>query len=252
MLPILQIGPLAIQLSGLILLIGIWVGLSVAEKHAKKFNIDPTHLYNVSFTGLIAGLLGARLSFIARFPSAFVESPSSIVSLNPGLLEPLGGIAIGIGAAIVYGQRKNLAFLPLLDALTPTFAIMSIAWSLANLASGDGFGTPTELPWAIELWGADRHPTQIYEALAATIILWIIYPGRSRQENPGSGHLFLKFIALTSGAHLLLGAFKGDATFLQNGIRISQIAAWLILALAFWGLEKISTSNGKKLKNFAT
>ncbi len=53
---------------------------------------------------------------------------------------------------------------------------MMLAVPLANLASGDAFGAPSSLPWAIELWGAARHPVQIYEAVAAGLILWVCRP----------------------------------------------------------------------------
>ena len=62
MLPILQIGPFALQTPGLILLIGAWAGLSLAERYAKRFQINPNQLYNLAFIGLIAGILGALLA----------------------------------------------------------------------------------------------------------------------------------------------------------------------------------------------
>ena len=37
MFPVLQIGPLALQTPGLLILIGIWVGLSVMERFASRF-----------------------------------------------------------------------------------------------------------------------------------------------------------------------------------------------------------------------
>ena len=38
---------------------------------------------------------------------------------------------------------------------------------LGLLLSGEAFGAPTSLPWGVPLFGAVRHPTQIYLALAA-------------------------------------------------------------------------------------
>jgi len=64
----------------------------------------------------------------------------------------------------------GLPLWPALDALTPGLAAVMIAIGLAHIASGDAFGSPADLPWAIQLWGARRHPTQIYETLAAALI----------------------------------------------------------------------------------
>lgn len=39
MFPVMQIGPLAIQITGLILLLGLWLGLALAERHATEFGV---------------------------------------------------------------------------------------------------------------------------------------------------------------------------------------------------------------------
>ncbi len=140
MLPILQIGPLALQTPGLILLIGLWIGLSLAERFAAQQNVDANHLYNLTLIALLAGILGSRVAFAARFPEAFLANPASLISLNPGLLDPLGGLVIGALAATIYGQRVKLPLLQTLDALTPTLATLGISLGLAHLAAGTAFG----------------------------------------------------------------------------------------------------------------
>ncbi len=238
MLPILQIGPLAIQTPGLILLAGVWIGLTLAERAAPAHKINPSLVYNVAFTALVAGLAGARLAYLARFPSAFAASPRSLISLNPGLLDPLGGGAVGLIAAVVYGQRKRLPFWRTLDALTPALAMLYLAIPLANLASGAAFGAVTDVPWAINLWGAQRHPAQIYETLAAALILWAVWPGRATALFRTEGGRFFLFLALAAAARLFLEPFRASSPALFNGIRLIQLAAWVLLGLGLWQLGR--------------
>ena len=238
MLPIIQIGGAAIQTPGLILIAGIWIGLSVAEKYANLNKIKGEQLYNLSFLVLVAGILGARLSVMIRFPSAFLDNPSSIISLNPSLLDPVGGIAIALAAGLVYSQRKKMNLLNTLDALVLALAVMGIAIPLANLASGNAFGAPTNLPWGIELWGYERHPTQIYQALGGIVILWLVWPARQRKKNP-AGLIFTNFIILTAGSILFLAAFRGDSVIIWKGWRLEQLVAWIILAFSLWGYSTI-------------
>jgi prolipoprotein diacylglyceryltransferase len=246
MLPILQIGPLAIQTPGLILLGGLWLGLSLSERHARRYKADPGALYNLIFILLIAGILGARLAYVARYPQAFLANPISLVSLNPGLLDPGGGAAAAFIAGLIFGQRKAMPFWSTLDALTPALAVLGAAIPLANLASGAAFGAPTSLPWAIELWGAERHPTQIYQAIAAGFILWYLWPGRREPFLP-DGATFLYFLALSAGVRLFLEAFRGDSVVVAYGLRIAQIYAWGILATSLWGIwkRKVSTKGNQ-------
>lgn len=252
MLPILQVGPLALQTPGLILILGLWLGLNLAEKNASRHGLHPDFLYNLIFTTLIAGILGARLAYAARYSSAFIASPASLLSPNPGLLDPFGGIVVGVLAAIIYGQRKKLAFWPTLDALTPTLMILTIATPLANLASGNAFGTETSLPWGIELWGAKRHPVQLYEALAASGILILLWPARGALTKcvTTPGAIFTLFVALSAGAHLFLEAFRGDSATLPNGWRVAQILAWFILAASLWFLDRLNHSTLQSDEHF--
>lgn len=235
MLPILQIGPLALQTPGLMYLLGLWFGLSLAEKFAPRRGMSADTLYNLVFTGLISGIIGARLGYVFQYPDAFLASPLSLISLNPGLLDPFSGFAAALIAAFIYGARKKLEFWNTLDALTPFFAVFLIGTALANAASGAAFGMETSLPWGIDLWGAKRHPTQFYElGGAVAILLWL---GRlSKQTDLPAGKLFLAFLALTAGARLFLEAFRGDSALILGGIRAAQVAAWLVLAGALGGL----------------
>jgi phosphatidylglycerol:prolipoprotein diacylglycerol transferase len=238
MLPILQVGPLALQTPGLILLVGIWVGLWIIERHAHRYRIQSSHLYNLTLVALLAGLVGGRLFYVLFYPSAFAASPRSVFSLSPSLFDPWGALTTGLLAALLYGSRKKLPLWPTLDALTPGLAFVAIAVSASNLASGNAFGAPTQVPWAIELWGAGRHPSQVYEALAALGILGIILVWQRYSGTYAPGLVFLVFLALSASARLFLEAFRGDSLLLPNGWRVAQLTAWLVLGICLWLIQR--------------
>jgi phosphatidylglycerol:prolipoprotein diacylglycerol transferase len=239
MFPVLQIGPLAVQVPGLVLILGLWMGLNLAERYARLRGVEPNSLYSLVFAALIAGIIGARLAYAARYPQAFALSPTSLLSINPGLLDPIGGVAVGIIAGIIYGQRKKLPLLPTLDALVPLLAVMALASGLAHLASGAAFGIESQVPWAIQLWEARRHPTQIYEILAAAILLALFWPGRSIFQRLQPGMYFMAFCACSAASALFLGAFRADSTLISYGIRSGQLAAWIILAISLIALGRL-------------
>ncbi|MFN2237728.1 MAG: prolipoprotein diacylglyceryl transferase [Anaerolineales bacterium] len=241
MFPIIQIGPIALQAPGLILLIGLWSGLLLSERLAPRFRAKPNDVYNLVFVGLIAAVLGARVSFVIQNYEVFLQNPLNVISLNPGLLDPIGGIAIGLISALVYGNRKGISWKPTLDAISPFLCVMMIAYGFSNLASGDAFGAETTLPWGIHLWGGMRHPTQVYQVLAGGLILGIIWP-RTANSNTVQripGETIIGFLALSAGAWLFLEAFRGDSNVLSNGIRTNQIFAWLLLAVSLWVHRKL-------------
>jgi phosphatidylglycerol:prolipoprotein diacylglycerol transferase len=231
MLPILNLGPLALPLPGLLALAAYWIGASLAERRASYHKAKPELISNLLYFALIAAILGARLGYALRFPAAFIESPASLISLNLDLLDPWSGLAAALLFALVYGQRKGMDPLPTLDALTPFLASLTLGVALSQLASGAAYGLPSDLPWAIELWGASRHPSQAYDAIAAALILWSVLRG-SGAAKPGQ--TFLNFVLLTAGAQLLLGAFDAATATLPNGWRLSQVGAWLAIVAVLW------------------
>jgi len=238
MLPILQVGPLAIQLPGLLLLLGLWLGLSLAEKHAQRHGVTPNQVYTITFTALISAGFAARAVYVIRHISTFGQNPGGIFALNPDFTDPWGAI-LGAGlAAIYYLYRYKLAPWSLADALAPVFAILMFAIHLANLASGDSYGAPSNLPWAIFLRGAWRHPTQIYELFASGVVLFIFWPGRPRDRFTTAGRYALYLVAATAGCCLFFEAFHGDSPIISSGLRGAQLIAWLIMALVFWLLSR--------------
>lgn len=218
----------------ILLVAAAWVGLSLAEKRAERYGISKEELNNITFYGLLAYIIGGRLSFVLQNISTFSKSPVSIASINPDLFDPIGAVAIALITALIYGQRRSLSLWPTLDALTPFFAVLGIGIGLSHLAAGTAFGKETDLPWGIDLWNATRHPTQIYETLASFLIFGLLW---FQKQNPRSGILFLTFAACTAATQLLIHAFRGDSAFIFNSLNQGQVIAWVILAACFLTLE---------------
>ncbi len=213
----------------------IWLGLYVAEKRNARHGLNNDDLNNIVFFPLIGYLLGGRVLFALENLGAFSQNPASLVSLNLELFDPFGGLAVAGIVALVYRQRRNLPFWSTLDALTLFFAVFALGLGLAHLALGSAFGKETTLPWGIELWGATRHPSQIYEILAAVLILGLLWFQRATLRP---GVHFLNFAALTSAARLFLEAFRGDSTLILGGFRAAQMIAWVVLAFSLFLLER--------------
>ena len=240
MFPVIRIGSLSLQAPGLMLLLSLWIGNTLAEKSAKAYKVSAKKLSDLILIAILAGIVGARLTYIAQYPQAFAGNLLNIISINPGLLDISGGIAFAIIGALIYAQKKEMDLWKTLDALIPFFGMIAIGLATSNLASGDAFGMETTLPWGIELWGAIRHPSQVYTMLAALVTLNLVWPPRNTKSPAGRD--FLIFISITAIYTLFLEAFRGDSKLIFDGIRSTQILALITLAFTFWLLDK-------KLKN---
>jgi prolipoprotein diacylglyceryltransferase len=240
MLPVLQIGPAAIQLPGLLLIAGVWLGSLLAERQARRLGLSGDGIERLILVGLVTGVLGARLGYAALYLEVYARDPVALLALTPVTLAPEVGVAIGLIAAWVYGQRRRMPFWLTVDAMAPGVAAFAVCLALAHLASGDAFGAPTGVPWAIVLWGMPRHPSQIYELLAALVVLVLVlrlHPGASFP-----GFAFGALVAFSAAARLVLEAFRGDSTVWFGTLRAAQVISLAILLGSLAVLRRLAQS----------
>jgi phosphatidylglycerol---prolipoprotein diacylglyceryl transferase len=233
MFSVIHLGPLSIQARGLILLAAFWLAAEAAERGAKHLGLRGDVVYSLAFIAALAGLLGARLGYVLEHWAAYQSDLGAIVALNFNTLSPLAGVAAGVVAAYLYARRKGVANRRLLDALTPGLIVLAGGLALADLASGDAYGSPSSLPWAIELWGAARHPTQIYQLLTVIVIGVIVL----KADRPFDGARFGLFVALYAGSRLFIEAFRGDSETLGS-VRTAQVWSLIILLAALIALRQ--------------
>ncbi len=243
MFPTLRLGPVSLPVPELILLIGFWIGSTWAERRSPRFNVPSKDLGNLLLLSLAAGLLGGRATYVLSNLPSFQGNLGSIFSLNPNLIELQGGLSIAVFSAWVYASQKRLDPWSCLDALTPFFSVLYLTISLHFFSAGSRYGLPTALPWGIQLWGAVRHPVQLYHALGALIIMLALYVHPAGKDQlPGSS--FLLFCAAISFSMMIALGFQQTDRVIGPGVRLNQLAAWIffcasgILYLTHLGAKK--------------
>lgn len=218
----------------ILLILAAWAGLTLAEKRAERHGITKDDLNNLVFHSLLGFLIGGRLFFVLQNASIFLKSPSGIFTINPDVFDPLGAWISAILIALIYGQKHKLPLWHTLDVLTPFFSILMIGIGLSQLAAGTAFGRETTLPWSIELWNAERHPVQLYHAIASFLIFSLIW--FNLKDRP-PGLLFLNFAALTAASHVFLEAFRADSPLIFSRYNQDQVVAWSTLCIIFLIIE---------------
>ncbi len=232
MLPNFNLFGLMIPAPGLILIFAFWLGTVIAERFCSRNAISAATFYNLLFFSLLGGMLGGRLVYVMTYFKFFRADPISVVAINPKMFD-IWGILAGIAVTfIIYTQHKQAALFTALDSIAPILAVLALGYDLSNLASGNGYGSPTNLPWGIPLLGAIRHPTQIYEFLGdSLILLWCWQFWKKPVRKPGID--FFTLTAWIAGFRLFTEYFHGDSVLVTGNLRLIQVVAWGILALSF-------------------
>ena len=227
MFPTLTLGPLVLPSAGIIYILGAWVVLSIIERSAKALDLDAENTYALAAISLVAGFVGARLVFVVLHWSAYQENLIGIVWPLTSGFDFWGGILFALAAAFFYGRAKRLPIAATLDALAPGFLAGFIVISLADLAAGPGYGTETNVFWALDVFGIDRHAVQIYEIVVALFALLVWWQGLKRRQY--EGQLFLLVMATYAAGRLFVDAYRADTPLTAGGYHLVQIISLAIL-----------------------
>ena len=228
MLPTISLGPLSLPTYPLIILLGYFVGLWFASKVAERRMIDPDHVFNMGFYGVIAGFVFGRIGHVALYFSAYRTDFWSVLSPNMTAIEPFVAVFAALGVVAWYQRKYQLPIASLIDA----FAGAGLVW-LASLALAEGlnglkFGEPTMMPWAIYQWNVARHPVQFYEFIG---ILVVILGFWSLLQRLRPGFAALVAVGGYAGVRLIVDAFRAEPAVVGAGLRLSQVVAWSVLLL---------------------
>lgn len=231
MFPVIDLGPLALQAAGLILILSLWSGIWLMGVFSNFLGTHTEKIENSIWIGLAAGIVSARIGFLLQNPGFFLEKPLALISLTPSMLNASFGLLAGFLTIFIYAQRQHLPLLPTLDAAVPLVLLLFIGIHLAQLANGDGYGLPTGLPWGMALWNEIRHPAQMYALiLAAVLFLAVLFLTKGLKATPffRSGVLF--FWAMTGIAliTILTRAFVEDKVLI-GGIDPAQVIGIIFL-----------------------
>lgn len=236
MYPLIELGPLRLSSGGLLLLAAayLWAWRVARVARRRGGAALAAHAEACALPALLGALLGGRLWFGLFSLDRYGPSPELFVSLRladlawPGAL--LGGALLGWAWCRWRGaDTKALADAAAL-ALPPALALAGVGL----LLSGDAFGLPTDLPWGVPLFGTQRHPTQLYGALAALLVgvaLSAAEHSATSYRPLAPGGLAARFLVLHGLSLLLIEALRADSLTVAAGLRVTQVAG-LVLMIA--------------------
>jgi phosphatidylglycerol---prolipoprotein diacylglyceryl transferase len=243
MYPLVQFGPLRLSSGGLLLLLSIILGgwLMARVTRARGGVQLARQADHCFYPVLIGALIGARLWYGLFNLDLYGRNPGLFLALRVSDFAWPGALLGGLLAGSVWCRRYGFDALKLADSAALTLPAEQATASVGLLLSGEAFGVPTSLPWGVPLFGAVRHPTQIYFALAALsslILLWRL----SRRALP-EGALAVVYLGLQGLTSLLIEALRADSLVLPGGIRTAQVFGLaLLLYVLSWAQRHSGTT----------
>lgn len=236
MFPTINIGSAAFPTAGLVYIFGVYACLALLEKSASRIRQDPETIYALGTVMIATGVVAARLFFVGEYWGAYRDNLLGIFwPLNSGY-NRWAGVLIGVTAGFFYARWKQLPPGATLDALAPGLLAGFVVISLADFLGGPGYGTTSNLPWAVSQFGIARHPVQLYEILFAILAMSAWWHLSSHGYAPGVP--FLWTAAVYSAGRLFSDAFRANAPLTPQGLHVWQLVAFAVLLVSLILLRK--------------
>ena len=217
---------------------GLAFGLSFAicglvlARRLREVGKPVDYAYELVFSALVGGLIGARLWYVADHTADFGDDPFGTLFGGSGLTW-YGGALGGAAAVLLWAYRKDMLGLALLDLCAPALALGYAGGRVGCQISGDGdYGEAWDGPWAMAYPDGvvstteQVHPTPIYETLGtgfSALLLWHL------RDRFAPGRLFALYLVL-AGIERFLVEFLRRNTEALVGLTTAQLVSIVMVA----------------------
>jgi phosphatidylglycerol:prolipoprotein diacylglycerol transferase len=242
--PILfEIGDWPVYSYGVLLAAAYLAALQLAVVRARRLGIDGTKIMDLGIYLIIAALVGAKLMLIAIDFRYFVNQPREILSLVRAGGVFYGGLIAALAVAIWLVRRYDLRLWTTADLFAPGIALGHVIGRFGCLLAGCCYGRPTSVPWAITFTnpaaaanvgtplGVPLHPTQLYDAGAELLILFVLLL-TERRGRTFAGRTFWLYVLLYGISRFIIEFYRGDDRGVILGVSTSQFVSLIAVPVA--------------------
>lgn len=234
----ISLGPLKIQMWGLMVALAFIFALFLGLSEAKKKKISQDHVLNLAFYLLLGGILGGRLSFVLVHLDFYLKNFWEIFEIWQGGMIFYGGALLAFLFGFLYIKKHRLNFWQMADLTALSLALGLFVGRIGCFLIHDHLGKIMRYPafFGINYLGEVRHEPALYElvfGLFIFVILWFI-----RKRIKKEGLLFIILLLSYSVVRFIIDYFRElDARIL--GLTGSQYVSIILFFVALWFLWKI-------------
>lgn len=227
-----SIGDFNVYWYGILIGAGFLLALVFAMKNLKRYNIHPEEFTDCVFAGLICGIIGARLYYVAFRWEDYSQNLFEIFNIHNGGLAIYGGIIGGLGAACIVAKRKKMNIPGMLDIGAMGFLIGQGIGRWGNFINQEAFGTPTDLPWGMVSENTDNiavHPCFFYESVWCILGFFVLFI-LSLKWRKFDGQSFILYLIWYGFERMIVEGLRTDSLYTPFfGLRVSQILSGILV-----------------------
>lgn len=243
----LKLGPISVTWYGMILGLGAVVGLLLAVREGKRFQIAPEFFMDLLLIGVPCAIIGARAYYVAFEWEHYKGDWYEIIAVWHGGLAIHGALIGAVAAGLIYTRVKKTSFWRIADIAAPSLIAGQMIGRWGNFVNQEAHGGPVSreflsdtlhLPdWIVnqmQIGDTYYHPTFLYESLWNLMVLLVLLWLRRRPWLK-AGELFLGYFALYSLGRFFIEGLRTDSLAFHGPYWLENVLAvlWMPMRLLF-------------------
>lgn len=231
-----DINPIAfgnVRWYGVIIACGLLLAVIYGYVSAPRFNVDKEKLLDCVIVGVITGIIGARLYYVAFRWEDYSGDLIKILKINEGGLAIYGGIIGGLLGGSIVAKIRKVKISAILDVAVLGFLIGQGVGRWGNFFNQEAFGTTTDLPWGMVSINTNYeavHPCFLYESLWC-LLGFVLIHFLSKKFQQYSGQVFYTYLVWYGLERAFVEGLRTDSlpiNIFGLELRVSQILSIII------------------------
>lgn len=159
-----------IALYGVVIALGMILGVLLASYLAKKHGYDSDIVWDFAIYGIIFGIIGARIYYVAFSWDYYKHHLKEIFFIRNGGMAIYGSVIAAFLVLFIYSKVKKIHYLTMADLCVPGLALGQAVGRWGNFFNREVFGEYTDNILAMRLPIDAVRPVDISADLASHII----------------------------------------------------------------------------------
>ena len=238
---VIWLGPIPLRAYGIFMVLAMILATWITWSRYRAKGGEGEVVLDTVMWAIPFGIVGARLYHVVTTPTGFFGpggDPWAILRIWEGGLAIFGAIGFGTIGAIIGLRRAGQRIGPFADAVAPALLVAQALGRLGNYFNQELFGSPTTLPWGLEIdanhlppgyaEGTLFHPTFLYEALwNLSMAALIVFIGRKFALK--SGQAMAMYLIVYPIGRILMETMRLDAAREILGLRLNTWTSIFVL-----------------------
>ena len=227
------------------ILIGIVAAGILTNHRLKKRGAEPGVVLDIIIWAVPLGIIGARVFHVLTHPDDYFydgANPWAVLFVWEGGIAIFGSLIGGAVGAYIGCRLSGIRFWTFADALAPGMLLAQAAGRFGNYFNHELFGTPTDLPWGLEIESSNPafpvgladgtlfHPTFLYEVIwnlvGVAVILLL-----ERKLHLQWGKVFGVYLIWYGVGRSVFETMRVDPSEIFFGVRTNVWGAWAAILI---------------------